>query len=726
VILAGVLVMDDITEQKRVEDGLRYNAGLLENMEDAVIATDERFVVTAWNRGAESLYGWTADEVLGSDARKILRSDLSDVQRAEAIRTLERGPSRAERTRSRKDGTPVEVEAVNVAIRGERGDITGFLGIHRDISERRRAEEALREAHRRSETILESITDAFFAVDREWRFTYMNKRGLARLEKARGKPCTLDELLGKVYWDEFPEVVGTTFDERYHLALREQRAVEFETYSPTTGTWLEVRAYPSEEGLSVFGRDITERRRAEEERERRALQQALVAELGLRALATDDLQPLMDEAVGLIAGTVGVELVGVAEVLPGREMALLRAGVGWNEGVVGHGTGIAGPGSLVGHTIASGEPVVSEDLAADERFEVSALLSEHDAVSGAIVVIAGRDEPFGSLGAFSTHRHFFADHDVNIMQAVANVLATAVERSETQERLTEVREVERHRIARDLHDEALRDLTEALVLAGGAGSASGEPDAASRLAGLVPVLKRVGEQVRGAIYDLRLGGDEDRPFPELLQALVDLHRAMALDCEIELEVRDGVPNHALGATGTDMLRVLGEALTNARRHSEARHVSVRVWGSERRLCAAVSDDGRGFDTTGRSPAVNGSGIRGMRERAGLIRGELDIRSEPDVGTSVRIEVLLPDGDEPAEQVRVLLVEDHASVRRRSRPRSSARTALRSSAKRRRWPRRARCSTTSTWRCSTSDSPTATAQTSSRSSARSTDARRRSC
>jgi DNA-binding NarL/FixJ family response regulator len=77
----------------------------------------------------------------------------------------------------------------------------------------------------------------------------------------------------------------------------------------------------------------------------------------------------------------------------------------------------------------------------------------------------------------------------------------------------------------------------------------------------------------------------------------------------------------------------------------------------------VTDDGRGFDPTGTSSSANGSGIKGMRERADLIHGELDIRSEPGAGTNVRIDVLLRhDGEERSEPVRVLLVEDHASVR----------------------------------------------------------------
>jgi PAS domain S-box-containing protein len=164
--VAAVAVARDITEQKRVEEQRAYHAGLVENMEDAVIATDERFLVTAWNRGAEKLYGRTADEVLGRHVKDVVQTDLSDAEQVARFRQItEERRSRIEVVAYRKDGTPVDVELVNVAISGERDEITGYLGIHRDVTERKRAEEELREAQRRSETILESITDAVFALD---------------------------------------------------------------------------------------------------------------------------------------------------------------------------------------------------------------------------------------------------------------------------------------------------------------------------------------------------------------------------------------------------------------------------------------------------------------------------------------------------------------------------------------------------------------------------------
>jgi PAS domain S-box-containing protein len=117
------------------------------------------------------------------------------------------------------------------------------------------------EAAQERATILERVTDAFYGLDRQWRFTYVNRR----CEEYLGK--TREELLGKVLWEVFPMVVGSPFEEQYNLALRDQVAVHFEVISPFSNQWVEVHAYPSADGLSVNFRDITERKELEERRE---------------------------------------------------------------------------------------------------------------------------------------------------------------------------------------------------------------------------------------------------------------------------------------------------------------------------------------------------------------------------------------------------------------------------------------------------------------------------
>jgi PAS domain S-box-containing protein len=520
---------------------------------------------------------------------------------------------------------------------------------------------------RRIQAILESITDTFIALDRQWRFTYLNDRALDHMGSEKGEELTREGLLGKNFWEEFPELVGTTLYQELHRALREQEAVEVEAYFPRSEEWLEVHAYPSEEGVAMYSRDITQPKREQMELETRTRQQAVVAELGLRALANDGLQSLMDDEVASVARTLGVEYVKIVELLPGGEELLMRAGMGWEEGLVGSARESAGLGSQAGYTLLVNEPVIVEDLSTETRFNPPPLVQERGGVSGMTVVIPGREEAFGVLGAHSRSRRTFSEDDVNFLQAVANVLATAIERHETEKKFLEVRETERSRIARDIHDEALQDLSGALVEARQLQSISESPESARRLVRLVATLDRIGQQLRGAIYDLRLEGEQDELFPKLLESLVELHRGMAPESDIALEVHDGVLSGPLGERGRQLLRILGEALTNVRRHSGASHVRVGVGIIEEKLWAEVVDDGRGFDATEGSEeaasATGGLGIRGMRERARALGGDLKIESDPETGTKVRFEMALEKGREDLEEeVRILLIEDHATVR----------------------------------------------------------------
>src|SRR5919199_4128863 len=120
------------------------------------------------------------------------------------------------------------------------------------------AREAAQAAYRQSTNILESITDAFFSVDREWRFTYLNPQAERLLR------TTQEEVLGKSLWNKFSEAVGSTFYREYHTAVSESVSVQFEEFYPPLGTWFAVHAYPGKDGLSVYFNDITERKRAEE------------------------------------------------------------------------------------------------------------------------------------------------------------------------------------------------------------------------------------------------------------------------------------------------------------------------------------------------------------------------------------------------------------------------------------------------------------------------------
>jgi PAS domain S-box-containing protein len=135
---------EDITERKRAGEQLRYQAALLASVNDAVVASDAQYRLTAWNEAAESLYGWKAEEVLGRNGLGILRTEWFGVDADRMRRTIaETGRWRGEVTQTRKDGTRISVELSAIALRDESGQITGYVSVNRDISERKRAEEAL-------------------------------------------------------------------------------------------------------------------------------------------------------------------------------------------------------------------------------------------------------------------------------------------------------------------------------------------------------------------------------------------------------------------------------------------------------------------------------------------------------------------------------------------------------------------------------------------------------
>ncbi|HEY9812183.1 MAG TPA: PAS domain-containing protein [Candidatus Sericytochromatia bacterium] len=133
------------------------------------------------------------------------------------------------------------------------------LSIHfRDITQRKQAEKDRQQANQQIVNILESIGDAFVAMDHEWRITYVNQ------ETARLSGKKPEEFIGKTHWEAWPWSVGTVVEQEYRRAVAEQVAVHFEVLYEPLDRWLDIHAYPSPDGLSLFFRDISERKHTQE------------------------------------------------------------------------------------------------------------------------------------------------------------------------------------------------------------------------------------------------------------------------------------------------------------------------------------------------------------------------------------------------------------------------------------------------------------------------------
>jgi two-component system cell cycle sensor histidine kinase/response regulator CckA len=235
---------------------------LLEAAPDAIIETDRSGAIVLLNAAAEGMFGYGREELLGRsidilvpERRRSMHARNRDAYVA-APRNQTIGPAAAVCGR-RKDGSEFPVEINLCPVRSQSGELVTC--IVRDVTHRQIAEQAALESTRQIANILESITDGFFALDRDWRFSYLNRKAEQLFAKTR------EHLIGRVIWEEFPALSGSVFSDEYHKAMADKAPVEFCAIFEPAGIWAEIHAYPSENGLSVYFQDITDRKHLEDQ-----------------------------------------------------------------------------------------------------------------------------------------------------------------------------------------------------------------------------------------------------------------------------------------------------------------------------------------------------------------------------------------------------------------------------------------------------------------------------
>ncbi|GAB4186452.1 MAG: hypothetical protein Fur006_25720 [Coleofasciculaceae cyanobacterium] len=263
--LVSLSFVRDVTARKQAEERMRLLESAVENTQDGILITEAKQLNAP--TGPELLYvnqaftritGYDLTEVLGRTPR-LLQGPKTDRSQLDKIRTAlqEQKPVQVELLNYRKDGSEFWVELNIVPISNNEGKVTHWVALQREITERKQAEAALVASKQQISKIIESITDGFFTVDEQWRFTYVNQKAEQILQRNR------TELLGQNVWEVFPEIVGSTLEREFHNAINQQVAVTFEDFHPPLGKWFEVHAYPAGDGLSVVFNDITKRKQNE-------------------------------------------------------------------------------------------------------------------------------------------------------------------------------------------------------------------------------------------------------------------------------------------------------------------------------------------------------------------------------------------------------------------------------------------------------------------------------
>src|SRR5215212_3069754 len=466
--------------------------------------------------------------------------------------------------------------------------------------QRRRAEEALRRSEERYRTLVEQIPAVTYIQkpiesDNPKTVTYMSPQ----YETMLGYPAD-SEVIDEEHWlrilhpedrervlaeEVRTDETGEPFEVEYRVIAHDGRAV-----------WLRDQARlvrDQEEGRPLYWLgvqyDITEQKRIEEElRQSEQLHQAVVEQAAEGIILVD-----VDTKRILEANTAYQDLLGYT------------------------------PEEIMRLTLYDVVPYTREDMdcyverVLKQRSYVSGE-RRHQRRNGSLVDV----EVSANVVSYSSH------------EAMCIVVRDITERKRAEEALREVEEAERLRMARDLHDGVLQDLSysaAAMQLTKLNAEGTGLEE---ELQKQIDAIRGAVQGLRAAVNDLRLEEERDRPFPELLESLVQRNRSMARGYEISLEVKEGLPTTSLGNNGTEVLRVIQEALTNVRRNSGARSVRVMLRPDQDGLVIEISDDGRGFDPE----TTPGVGLKSMRERAAALGSKLEVTSEVGKGTRVSLRV----------------------------------------------------------------------------------------
>ena len=258
---AVVYVLTDVTERAEYEAEVAYRKTLLEATfeasPDGIIVTDTDREILTYNDEFAEFWGLSADILETEDAALALGAVEDLVAEPEAFREIveERYEAPEARTHDQirlRDGRLLDLHSAPA--RAEDGELLGIVWFYRDITGVERLEREQREAFDR-------MTDAVYAVNDDWQFTFLNEQAGKLLERDP------DDLLGTNIWDEFPDAVGTELHDQFHSAVETGEPTTFEFHYPPLHAKFTVRAFPSDTGLTVYFRDVTSHRRTQAELE---------------------------------------------------------------------------------------------------------------------------------------------------------------------------------------------------------------------------------------------------------------------------------------------------------------------------------------------------------------------------------------------------------------------------------------------------------------------------
>jgi PAS domain S-box-containing protein len=610
-----VAQIEDITERRAAAQALSESERrfrlVVEGVTDyAIYMLSPEGEISSWNAGAQRIKGYAATEVLGRHFGMFFTAE--DRAQGKPDKALEiarnAGHFDDEGWRLRKDGSRFWALAALDAIRDEKGALVGFAKITRDLTERRAAEERLRQ----SEALLNAFTDnspAMMCVkDRNGRYRFANAKFLERHALRR------DQVIGKDDAAIFPRGQAVAMSAHDAQVMARGEPVQFEQTSRQGGAERVslVAKFPVADGIGVVATDITDRRLTEQAlREQRALlaEAQKVAGLGSWEWDPESGRLLWSEELFKIYG------LSRDSFQPSFESYLERV----------HADDRQQSGALMARALMDGRGFTMHERIVRPGGELRYLRSHGE------VVRNERGKPIKILGAcldVTEQRH----SESALRQAAQDLHALT-------RKLVQAEEAERRRIAGELHDRVGQSLSALninldIVLR----EMAGPPSLRRRLEDSAELVGRTLESIENVMAELR---------PPLLDEY-GLAAALGWHADefsrrtgLEVIVQDAAPQAAKKLAldaALALYRIAQEALNNVVKHACAKTVHIDISARDNEIVLVVSDDGHGFDA---AAAPRGRwGMSTMRERAEAVGGRFNVDSAPGAGTRIVAEIPL--------------------------------------------------------------------------------------
>jgi len=576
--------------QKLMRSEEKYRT-LVERVSDGFIALDKEWNFIYVNKIAASLFGKPAHYLTGRNIWKEYPSSI-DKPFYKAYH---------EAMQNQKNIYLEDYsEAVNLWIYASIYPSPSGLSIYfRDITEQRKAEMEAKKTEEKYRSFIERITDAFISLDKNWNYTYLNAQAGELIHR---NPA---EMIGKNVWEEFPDIVGSATYEAFTKAMKEQRYITNIDYYPPFDLWQENHIYPSKDGLSVFIRDITEKKKSEE---------ALISnELRFRTLTSN-------APVGIFQTDAAGKTIYVNDTwLRITELTLNEAmGDGWQ--TVVHPDDKDDQQNQWQEKSAKGLESSSEFRLINRKGNIKWVIGKATPIFNNNRLLTGY---IGTLADITESKKLEAELLGQQKKEQLKITATALE----------AQEKERNEIGRELHDNVNQILVGTKLILS---MVKNKPkEAAALVESSINNLQNAIIENRKIAHELVAPDFESTSLVDQISNLTDsMLKAASVNVRIDIDMQEKLLNDRQKLA---IYRIAQEQCTNIIKYAKATEVDIFLNIKDNVFKMVISDNGHGMET---DKKTKGIGLRNIKGRLSIFNGNATINSKPGKGFTLIIEIPL--------------------------------------------------------------------------------------